>query len=98
MCAPPCIPRGIPSRVVLGLVYVDEFASRRSLFGYHMWTQALIEDRWIDLDATLPVPFDAAHIAFATAALADNSGPLGELATLAALIGRIKIRVLETQP
>lgn len=43
---------GIPSRVVSGLVYLEEMAGARDVFGYHMWTQALIDGRWVDLDAT----------------------------------------------
>lgn len=31
---------GIPSRVVSGLLYVEEFAGQKDVFGYHMWTQA----------------------------------------------------------
>jgi hypothetical protein len=67
---------GIPSRGVRGLLYVDRFAGHEHIFGYHMWTQALLEvegrERWVDLDATLSGPhFDAAHIALATTPLRD---------------------------
>ncbi len=86
---------GIPARLVTGLVYVGELAGARDLFGYHMWTQAWIDNHWIDLDATLEVPFDAAHIAFGTTALNDDQATLKELARLAAFIGRARIRVLE---
>ena len=86
---------GIPARAVTGLVYVDALAGERDLFGYHMWTQAWIGDRWLDLDATLTVPFDAAHIAFGTTALNDDHTTLKELARLGAVIGQTEIRVLE---
>lgn len=67
---------GIPSRGVRGLVYAERFSGHEHIFGYHMWTQALLEvegrERWVDLDATLPSPhFDAAHIALATTPLRD---------------------------
>ena len=88
---------GIPSRVVTGLVYVDELLGQRRLFGYHMWTQALIDNRWIDLDATLARPFDAAHIALGTTALNDGSSALRELSTLATLLGNARIQVLEVE-
>lgn len=88
---------GIPARVVTGLVYVEELIGERHLFGYHMWSQALIDDRWIDLDATLEDPFDAAHIAFGSSALNDGSATLLELTHLATLIGRARIRVLEVE-
>ncbi len=88
---------GIPSRVVTGIVYVEEFVGEKHLFGYHMWAQALIEQRWIDLDATLTMPFDAAHVAFSSSALNDGASTIRDLAEMATLIGRAKIRVLETE-
>lgn len=88
----------IPARVVAGLIYADQFAGERGIFGYHMWTQALIEKngakRWIDLDATLPpgTPTDATHIAVSVSALGD-----GEMQTsmmnLVPLLGRLEIKV-----
>ncbi len=95
--------RGIPSRVVSGLIYADAFAGGRNIFGYHMWTQAMLRDengepRWYDLDATLPGPrgYNAAHIALAVSALED-AGPVGGLAELAPLLGRLAIEVEETR-
>jgi transglutaminase-like putative cysteine protease len=93
---------GVPSRVVTGLVYLEELAGAgpgeegRGAFGYHMWTQALVESGWLDLDATLPGGFDATHIALGASALA---GPEGgrELDALLALVGRLEIRVLEVE-
>ncbi len=87
---------GIPARAVTGLIYVEAFAGERDLFAYHMWTQAWVGDRWLDLDATLTMPFDAAHIAFGTTALNDDHATLKELARLATFIGQAEIRVLET--
>jgi len=90
---------GIPSRVVTGLVYCTEFAGERNVFGWHMWTQALLDGRWVDFDATLDgrEPFHAAHIATGTSA--HEHGPLdSEWAALVALIGNLRIEVLETAP
>lgn len=90
---------GIPSRVVTGLVYCTEFAGERHVFGWHMWTQALLDGRWVDFDATLEgrEPFHAAHIATGTSA--HEAGPLdAEWAALVALIGNLRIEVLETAP
>lgn len=90
--------KGIPSRVVSGLIYVDEFAGKGGIFGYHMWTQALVTvngvTRWIDLDGTLPndVPFDATHIALGTSSLTDEDQH-NFLVALAPLIGRLQITV-----
>jgi len=88
---------GIPARVVTGLVYVDHFAGSAELFGYHMWSQALVGDRWLDLDATTPRPFDAAHLAFSTTALNDDQGALLEMASIVPLIGALEVDVLEVE-
>lgn len=89
---------GIPSRVVSGLVYMDEFLGQGRVFGYHMWTQALVEQdgekRWIDLDATLDPerPFDATHIAISTSAMKPGE-TLNSMVGLAPLLGRLEIEV-----
>ena len=44
-----CRARGIPARVAIGLVYMQGGGA----FGYHMWTEAYIDRRWIPIDATL---------------------------------------------
>lgn len=88
---------GIPSRLVTGLIYVDSFVGKSKLFGYHMWTQALVGKRWIDLDATLDRRFDAAHVAFTTTALNDEGGALLEMAKIIPMIGRLEVKVLKVE-
>jgi transglutaminase-like putative cysteine protease len=88
----------IPARIVSGLVYTDGFAGQSDIFGYHMWTQALLEQdgqwKWIDLDATLgdDTTFDATHIALAVSALSDDNA-YEAMAPMATMIGRLSIRV-----
>ncbi|MCC6322846.1 MAG: transglutaminase domain-containing protein [Phycisphaerales bacterium] len=88
----------IPARVVAGVVYVDEFAGKSGIFGYHMWTQALLDDgsgpKWVDLDAALSREsgFDATHIALTTSSLSENE-MTNSLVQLAPLMGTIKIKV-----
>jgi transglutaminase-like putative cysteine protease len=89
---------GIPSRVISGLVYVDGFAGERTVFGYHMWAQALIEvdgrKHWIDLDAALAsdAASDATHIALAPSSLSDAE-TTNALVRLAPMIGTLRISV-----
>ncbi len=85
----------IPSRVVSGLIYVERFAGHSEIFSFHMWTQALLEDRWIDLDATLPSRFDASHIALAATALDDGGSALREMTRIVPLMGRTRIEVVD---
>ena len=83
----------IPSRVAAGMVYVDEFAGQQNVFGWHMWTQALIDGKWVDLDATLGVDFDAAHLLAATTAQhMDAMDPA--LGGMVGLIGNLRIEVV----
>lgn len=95
-----------PSRCATGLVYVDDFAGEKGVFGFHMWAQTLTRAgplpgaglphdnwAWIDQDATLPErAFDAAHIALAVTAMGDEDR-VNALASIAPLIGRLQIEV-----
>jgi transglutaminase-like putative cysteine protease len=86
---------GIPARVVNGLVYIEAMLGHRHVFGYHMWTQAWIDGRWVDLDATLDRPaFDAAHIALSASDLDDGVTDSGMIQMLA-LFGRLSIDLHE---
>lgn len=96
----------IPSRCATGLVYVDDFAGEKGVFGFHMWAQALMpaevippirpgheKSAWVDQDATLPSrAFDAAHIALAVTAMGDEDR-VNALAAIAPLIGRLTVEV-----
>jgi hypothetical protein len=90
---------GIPSRAVSGLVYVDQFVGERNVFGYHMWSQALIEidgePQWIDLDAAV-YPFDATHIAVVTSSLADDD-MINSMVGVAETLGELEIEVIEVE-
>lgn len=90
---------GIPARVATGLLYVDRFAGEQDVFGYHMWTQALLEDehgtpRWVDLDAVLPPqwPTDATHITLAVSNMTDDD-TFHALLDVVPLIGSLQVRV-----
>lgn len=88
----------IPARVVSGIVYADGFAGQKTIFGYHMWAQALLDiegvKRWVDLDAALSPsePFDATHIAIALTSLSEADAT-NSLVALAPLLGTINIKV-----
>jgi hypothetical protein len=56
--------RGIPARVVTGLVYTDRFSGKKDVFSPHTWVQAWTGKRWTSYDAGLG-EFDATHIALA---------------------------------
>lgn len=90
----------IPSRVVSGLVYVERFAGADDIFAFHMWTQALVDGRWLDLDATVSstspaAAFDAAHIALAVSSLDGSQSVLRDMARILPLMGDLDVRVVE---
>ncbi|GAB5495085.1 MAG: hypothetical protein Phyf2KO_01650 [Phycisphaerales bacterium] len=93
---------GIPSRTVSGLVFVENFEGSKDIFGYHMWTQAWIDEdgeaRWVDYDATLGPNnrYDATHIALAVSAMSDDDSTNSMIA-LVPLLGRLEIEVVEAR-
>jgi transglutaminase-like putative cysteine protease len=89
--------QGVPARVVAGLVWCESFAGRRDVFGWHLWTQAMLDGRWVDLDATLPSngpAFHPGHIAFVTTPLADPASDPA-LVRLVSALGALRIEVLD---
>ena len=63
-------------------------------YGWHMWTQALIAGKWIDLDATLHLPFTVGHVLVGTSSMADKDAHNNHM-QMAALIGNLAITVDE---
>ncbi|UCG34174.1 MAG: transglutaminase domain-containing protein [Phycisphaerales bacterium] len=86
---------GIPSRVVVGLIYVDEFVGQKGVFGFHMWTQMYVDGQWVDLDAAMrETNCNPTHIAVGTSSLQEE-GLLELVGPLLKVIGNLQIEVLE---
>jgi hypothetical protein len=86
-----CRARGIPARVAIGLVYIDQ------AFCYHMWTEVHIGGRWIPLDATRAQGgIGAAHLKMAQSHLKGASA-LSTFLPVLEVIGRLKIEILEVE-
>ncbi len=90
---------GIRSRVATGLIYADEFLGGKHIFGYHMWSQALLPNNngelaWTDLDATLRdgQTYDATHITIGVTSLDDKEG-LQSMMGIAGIMGNLDIKV-----
>lgn len=87
----------LPARVAIGLVYFDREEEPRHAFGYHMWTEIHVGDRWIPMDATLGLGgIGAAHLKLAHGNLKD-ANVLGSFLPVVNVLGRIKIEVLEVE-
>lgn len=84
--------RGIPSRVAVGLVYVEGAEA----FGGHMWTEAWLGGHWYPLDATLGQGgIGAGHIRLAESSFADDApSPVTTFLPLIKVLGRVKIEVV----
>lgn len=86
---------GLPSRVAAGLVYMPHFGGHNDVFGFHMWTQFLIGDTWVDFDAAQhESDCNPTHIAFSISSLRDAS--LGQLVYgLLGVLGNLELEVQE---
>ena len=87
--------RRIPSRIAVGLVYVESQLG----FGGHMWTEAMVDGKWIPLDATLGRSgIGAAHIKLADSSFADDGpSPVTIFLPLFNLLGNVEIEVVSAE-
>ncbi len=70
---------GVPSRVVIGLVY------REGRFGYHAWNEVLTQKGWLAIDVTWKqFPADVGHLRFIADGLSKQIDLLGVLGQLKA--------------
>jgi len=86
---------GLPSRVATGIAYVPSFGGKRNLFGFHMWTQFLINGQWVDFDAALrESQCSPIRIAFDVNSLHETA--LAEMSfKLMKVLGRLDLKVLK---
>ena len=55
--------QGIPARVAVGLIYVDDAKFPTKGFGFHMWHEVYVNQRWVALDSSFDQSsVDATHI------------------------------------
>ncbi len=77
---------GIPTRFVSGLVHLEGKG-----FLYHSWAESYIDDHWVSVDPTYnQLPADPTHLKLLEGHLPED------LAPIIAVIGRIKMTVMET--
>lgn len=85
--------RGIPARVVVGLVYADAHPG----FAFHMWDEVWIGDRWIPLDATRGAGgIGAAYLKLADSSL-NGQAAYSCFLPVTEVIGQAKIEILEVE-
>jgi hypothetical protein len=75
---------------------VADAGTVRNAYGWHMWTQAIVGNEWVDLDATLPADgpdFVASRLMTGWSA-ADGGSIDADLARIVNMIGDLEIDVL----
>jgi hypothetical protein len=93
-----CRSAGIPSRVVVGLVYVPDFPGYpRGIFGFHLWAEAWV-GQWMPLDATLSAGWGARHIALVWSSLNGDAELVDVSAAVRPALGKLDIKVLDMIP
>jgi Transglutaminase-like superfamily len=91
LAAAMCRAVGIPSRVVVGLIYVDELDG----FGYHMWDEVFVNNRWVAIDPSFDqTTVDAVHIKLSDTSL-DGVAPFEAFLPVVAVVGRLSIEPIE---
>lgn len=69
----------------------------RGSFAWHAWTQALVNGKWLDVDATLHhSPYSVGHVLMGTSSLSDRTGHADEM-KLVSLVGNLKMKVVSVE-
>jgi hypothetical protein len=88
-----CRACGIPARVAIGLVYMQG----TDAFGYHMWTQVYIDNRWIPIDGTLAQGgIGAGHLEIAHSNL-EGASAYSAFLPVVQILGRLGIEIVAVQ-
>lgn len=81
---------GLPTRLAAGIVYSESIFADGAFY-YHAWPEVWLGDRWVALDPTFgQAPADATHVKLV-------EGELDKQTELMAVIGRLRISVLEVE-
>jgi hypothetical protein len=86
---------GIPSRVAVGLLYVDNEKQRIKGFGYHVWHEVYVNQRWVALDSSWDQSSaDATHIKLSDTSL-EGVAPFEAFLPIARVQGKLQIDPIE---
>jgi transglutaminase-like putative cysteine protease len=91
LAAAMCRAVGIPSRVVVGLVYVEGLEG----FGYHMWDEVFVNNRWVAIDPSFEqTTVDAVHIKLSDTSL-EGVAPFEAFLPMVTVVGRLTVEPIE---
>ena len=90
-----CRAAGIPSRCVVGIVYVQKNKAHEAGFGPHMWNEVYVNNRWVAIDAAFDQSrVDATHIKLADTSL-DGISPFETFLPVLSMFDKMKIEPVE---
>ncbi len=76
---------GVPTRIAMGLVYVDD------AFYYHAWCESYLQGRWVGVDPVFgQFPADASHLRFI-------AGEMDRQVEILPLIGKVGVKVIGSE-
>ncbi len=87
-----CRAEGVPSRVVVGLVYVER--GGKPYLGFHAWAEVWVDGRWLGVDAMFAQGgVGAGHVKIADHSW-DATASLTPLLPVARVLGKMRVEVL----
>jgi transglutaminase-like putative cysteine protease len=90
-----CRAEGIPSRVAVGLIYVEK--GQKPQMGFHAWTEVWANGQWLGIDATLGQgSIGAAHVKIADHSWNDVQS-LTPLLPVNRILGKVAIEVVSVE-
>jgi hypothetical protein len=86
---------GIPARIAVGLLYVDNEREKLKGFGYHVWHEVFVNNRWVALDSSWDQSsVDATHIKLGDTSL-EGVAPFEAFLPIARVQGKLEIDPIE---
>jgi hypothetical protein len=93
LAAAMCRAVGVPSKVAVGLIYVD--GPKGPVMGFHMWAEVWVRGQWVPIDGTLGRSFvGASHLKITDHSWHDTQS-LTPLLPVLRVLGKLRIEVVE---
>jgi len=92
-----CRSVGIPSRAAIGMIYMNDDRRRLKGFGFHMWPEAYVNQRWVAVDSSWDqTDVDATHIKLIDTSL-EGVSPFEPFLPILRVLGKLEIDPIETR-
>ncbi len=92
-----CRAVGIPSRAAIGMIYMNDDRRRLKGFGFHMWPEVYVNQRWVAVDSSWDqTEVDATHIKLIDTSL-EGVSPFEAFLPITRVHGKLEIDPIETR-